>query len=110
MNKKEFIEFIKTIDSRGMELLCAKGDDYADSENVFGNFERMSKKIKDVMGKDLSPAEFALALALLKIDRIQNLRGQEKEPKNESLYDSLVDLLNYIKIFAGIIYFEKNHD
>ena len=104
MNSKQFEEFVDGVFKRCKELLLRKGNDYADKDDVFGNFKRMSEKIKTTMKKDLEPESVCEMFKLIKIDRIHNLCDGNREPFNESVYDSYLDELNYLLLEMGIVY------
>lgn len=70
-------------------LLFRKSQDYTDGVDRFSNFT----KIADMTGLD-SEASFKVFLSV-KLIRIMELTASGKEPKNESIEDSLLDLANY---------------
>lgn len=80
------------------KLLLNKSKDYA-NEDVLANFKRMSY-LAGTLGiyPHVSPADCALFLALLKVDRWTNLRRKGASPKNESVKDTVMDLLNYVEL------------
>ena len=91
-----------------MEVLHAKGADYA-TEDVLSNFKRISSAAKAINLDITTPYGYALFMILMKIDRINNLTKNEKEPKNESVEDSFIDAINYFQL-ALLCYKEGSED
>ena len=98
MNKTEQESFLSDIQKRSFNTLANKGADYASDKDVLGNFKRLSSVVK-TLGIDIkTPTGYALFMTLLKIDRINNLISENKDPKNESVEDSFLDGINYMKL------------
>ncbi len=87
----EFGEFI----SKQLELLKAKSNDYA-NEDILSNFKLAGKSI------GLTPEQQCLSLIATKVVRLGEL-FKGKEPKNESINDSLIDLANYTFLLSLIV-------
>lgn len=103
MHRKNYNELIASLTLKRSELCGSKGADYADTD-ILSNFKRVS----EVAGLlKISPGEnsfdYAMFMALMKIDRIMNLTSQNKQPNNESLEDSFMDLLNYIELGYALL-------
>jgi len=100
MTKDALLGFVEGVTSNCMRLLGTKGHDYA-GEDVHANFKRMHK-ICDVY--DIRPGErqtdVYLFMILLKLDRYINV-SRGKAPKHESLYDTVLDLINYILLMES---------
>jgi hypothetical protein len=97
MIRKEQIELIESLDSRLIEVLKSKGEDYA-TEDVLSNFKQVSSASK-VLNIDVGdPTNYALFMCILKIARLTNLINNNKTPNNESIDDSFVDLIGYSKL------------
>lgn len=102
MDSKTFNEYLKDTQGKSFEVLASKSHDYADAD-VLSNFKRNSQIARD-FGIDYSEDyHHALMLTLMKIDRIQNLLRQGKTPKNESIQDTLIDLINYTLLTTACI-------
>jgi len=72
----------------------AKSHDYADDSNVFSNFEYAANVA------EVTVDQVFLVLIGVKIARLQQLL-KGKEPKNESLNDTFLDLTNYCAIWSS---------
>lgn len=84
-------EFSTTL--KQMEKLhIKKNDDYANNDNPFFNFDEITKMTS--LFKNERDKTFAHFIAN-KFSRLANLLNSDKEPNNESIQDSLVDLANY---------------
>lgn len=83
------------------EILDAKGQDYADPQNAFSNFELVGAMLDEAVRGGMAHADLSfLALIMTKIVRIMNLRAQRAAPCNESLTDTFRDLINYCGLWA----------
>lgn len=76
-----------------------KTQDYADEEDVLRNF-KLRHQLLSLL--DIRPHERAedvyLADILLKLQRLCNLLHSRRRPANESVQDTLVDMINYINL------------
>lgn len=99
MTQEEQIDGIKHLHEVELELLKSKGSDYA-NEDVLANFKQVSEvcRLLNIDSRTLYGTH--LFYIILKVQRICNLLSSEKEPKNESIADTLVDLRNYIALLA----------
>lgn len=97
MTRSTQIRLIKDMDNANIEIIKKKQLDYADID-VLSNFKRLSTVVKTLNLNLNNPVSYALFMSLLKIDRINNLLSSEKEPSNESIEDSFIDLLGYAKL------------
>ena len=97
MQRQKLIDQMCETNKERMELMSSKGHDYA-NEDALSNFKRVQLicKIWDIDPRR-SPAECAFFLAILKQDRWHNLRSKGS-PQNESILDTLKDLLNYFEL------------
>ncbi len=102
MNEEEYERLTKHSRDRRDAIHRAKNHDYANEEEVLGNFKRVAKAL-DALGivPNCTPDMVALIYAVLKIDRFVNLRKQDKTPANEAMEDTIDDLKNYIELFHG---------
>lgn len=94
MNWQRFEAAFQDLQERKLELLRKKNSDYASREDVFWNFGQ----IAELAGVTLEQT-FLVFLAC-KLARLGNLLKSSKEPQNESIEDSLVDLSNYADLLA----------
>ncbi len=82
-------------------LLGRKAGDYATEEDTLSNFRFTGGVLgaairMGVQGMDLS----FLALISTKLARLMVLLGKSGQPNNESIYDTFVDLANYVVLWA----------
>ena len=98
MKPSDLAQHIYDTTQQRIELCVRKGQDYAD-EDCLANFKRMNTLCKTLdVDTQRSPTDCALFLVLLKLDRWQNLRSKGNDPKNESVFDTIQDLHNYIDL------------
>ena len=95
MTKEEQEKFITEYFIRMDEILLSKGDDYANSDRL-SNF-KLSGAIVGI-----SPEQNCLSLIATKVARIGVLL-KSKNPKNESIDDSVIDLANYTILLAMLL-------
>lgn len=109
MNRKAFNWLVDRIDKARLGLMVGKSEDYA-TEDVLANFKRMNQlcRLLDIDVRR-SAYECALFLQLLKMDRKCNLKG--RNPKNESVLDTVYDEHNYIDLGEALReeYLENDH-
>jgi|688.fasta_scaffold118350_4 hypothetical protein len=97
MNKIKQIEIYKDLDEKILEVASSKAHDYA-TEDVLNNFKSVSAAAKELGINVSDPTNYALFMVLLKIARISNLINNNKWPNNESVDDSFLDGINYMKL------------
>lgn len=93
MNKQEQLQFARDKFNDILELLESKGDDYA-NEDRLSNFKESACLLNTTAFK------VCLNQIGIKISRIVNLIG--KDARNESMEDSLQDLITYSLILSMI--------
>lgn len=77
-------------------VLLKKGDDYANDDRL-SNF----KLAGQICG--FTPEQNCLSLIATKVARLGVLLGSDKEPNNESVHDSVLDLANYSILLLMIL-------
>ena len=98
MTGEEQIKIYKEVDDKIIEVTSSKRHDYAAEEDVLSNFKGVSKAAES-LGIDIGdPTQYALFMVILKIARLTNLLNAQKEPNNESIDDSFMDGINYMKL------------
>ena len=97
MNKEQQINLIQDLDSKLIQVLRSKGEDYA-GEDILSNFKQVSEAAKVLNINIGDPTNYALFMCILKIARLTNLINSNKVPNNESIDDSFVDLIGYSKL------------
>lgn len=97
MSQDEQLKLIQSINEKGIELMKSKGHDYAGID-ILKNFKQMHAMC-ELLGIDLSKIEGVhMFYILLKIQRLCNLLFSNKQAKNESINDTLIDLRNYVDL------------
>ena len=102
MIRKTFEELVNKLVDESLELSSSKAHDYA-SEDVLANIKRVAKIGSLYKITFESPYEYALFMVLMKLDRLQNLLKQNKQPKNESLKDTIQDSFNYLMLMYACL-------
>lgn len=101
MNQTEFTEAIQEVFKRATLLLQKKNADYSGQDDPFKNF-----RLCEAMG--LVSVERGLLVRMLdKIGRISTLIKNNSPQVDESIEDTLVDLINYAAI---LITYRKNKE
>jgi len=97
------IEIIKDY----LALIESKGHDYA-GEDVLLNFKQLQSIIV-TLGIDTTKVEGVhIFYILIKLQRVCNLLFNNKEPKNESIKDTIQDFRNYLDLLNCTIH--EKHD
>ena len=96
MTKKEQIAHFGYIVGEMEKVLFSKGDDYANTDRL-SNF----KLAGAITGGDARTN--CLNMIATKVARLGVLINSDKEPKNESVEDSVLDLANYSVLLWMII-------
>jgi hypothetical protein len=78
------------------KILISKGGDYA-NEDRLSNF----KLAGSIIG--LTPEMNCLSLIATKVARLGVLLNSDKDPNNESINDSIIDLANYAVLLSMIV-------
>ena len=98
MTREELFRLHEEICTGAKELMKKKNADYASSQDPFMNFRRA-----EFLG--FSTAEMGVLIRMTdKMSRISTFlnRGQ-LSLENESVYDAIVDMINYSVILAGLL-------
>jgi len=88
MTREQQLQIFDETTKKAREILQKKGNDYA-NEDVLSNF----KLAGSICG--LSPEINCLSLIATKVARLGVLLNSIKEPENESIKDSMIDLNVY---------------
>ena len=83
------------------ELLANKNIDYAIESNPYKNFEGS-------LFVGVSVERAILVRIMDKISRISNLLDKEAAVKDESIYDTLIDAINYLAILKARLEYKTN--
>jgi hypothetical protein len=96
MNQQEQVKHFEVITTQMKEILFKKGNDYA-NEDRLSNF----KLAGGICG--LKAEQNCLSLIATKVARLGVLLNTDKEPNNESIQDSVLDLANYSILLSMIL-------
>lgn len=80
-----------------LEIMARKNHDYSSTQDPFINFKTAAE------AAGITPAQAILTLIGMKIARLSQLVGTEKRPLNESVEDSVMDLINYALLLRGVL-------
>ena len=95
-------DVVRGILQRGMELLDAKGHDYAGKDSAFINFTLTGMILDWAVSRGLLQEDLAfVSFIATKLARLIELRGSGKTPKNEAIEDTCMDLANYAALWGG---------
>lgn len=92
-----FVQDTQALFNRCVELLRNKSNDYAEGGDAFLNF----KTAAQIAG--ISPEQTLLTLLGMKISRLTQLIGKGKSAKNESVEDTMLDVINYVVLLRGMM-------
>lgn len=91
MNRKELAEHMAQSFDTALKIAAAKNNDYAKGDDPFKNF-----RVSEVVGV---PVERGIMVRMMdKVARISNSFDTELQVKDESVEDTLLDLINYAAI------------
>ena len=93
-----FWALVDALESEAKELSLGKSKDYA-TDDVLSNFKRMAITVGSLQRTHIAPWEEAAHLLILKLDRLKNLEG--RDPENESVRDTCLDIINYTRLLVG---------
>ena len=96
INEQEII--YKKLDSDILSILSKKRNDYGDGIDVLSNFKQVSNIVKELKIDTTTPTGYALLMVILKLARITNLIHKNIPAQNESIDDSFIDGINYLKL------------
>lgn len=96
MNIQEQEEQLDIIISKMREIMLKKGNDYANQDRL-SNF----KLAGNISG--ISPEIQCLSLISTKVARLGTLLNSKNKPNNESIEDSVIDLINYSALLHMIL-------
>ena len=103
MDKKDYEEYMNGQFKKAVEMHQKKSHDYANEVDVLSNFKRLSQ-VAEIMNIDVqTPHGYALFMIIMKIDRINNLMQNDKTPNNESIDDTILDMVVYTVLMGACI-------
>ena len=96
MNIDTFLEFHQKICNQARELTKTKGHDYSGTEDTLRNLRAVGRlNICD-------PQVGTLVRMVDKISRLAQLTHSEAKVKDESVEDTVIDLINYSILFLAL--------
>ena len=95
MEPQTFEDYANSILFQCVKVMSVKKNDYAENNNRYSNFEESAK----IAG--INPEQSIIVLMGVKLARLRQLTVNNKEVKNESIDDSILDLINYALILGG---------
>lgn len=99
MDRTEFIELLEKNFRKGIDIVKKKNQDYAGQSDPFKNF-----RLVEHLG--VCNVEEAILVRMAdKFQRIANLLHQDSAVKDETIEDTLIDLMNYANIL--LVYIQK---
>jgi hypothetical protein len=102
MTIEKLIEEVKKSNDVVLDILIKKGNDYT-NKCVFDNFNQIHEIIK-ILNIDFNKKESVFIFyTLIKLQRLCNLIFNNKEVKNESLTDTILDFKNYLTLLENFI-------
>lgn len=96
MNREQQEKHLEYIFSKMREIMLKKGNDYATQDRL-SNF----KLAGNICG--ISPEVQCLSLIATKVARLSVLLHSQNEPNNESISDSIIDLINYAALLDMLL-------
>ncbi|MGK6342873.1 hypothetical protein ACMGDK_11575 [Chryseobacterium sp. DT-3] len=96
MTRETQINILDNLSKERRELMLKKSGDYASSD-VLDNF----KKAGLIAG--ITPEQQCLSLISTKVARLGNLLKETNKPNNESVSDSVIDLINYSELLYCLL-------
>lgn len=99
MNLTQQNEYLEKIFNQLKETLLKKGDDYAGEDRL-----SVFKTVGGILKTDSE--DVCLNQIAIKVARLSNLLKSNSQPKNESIQDSVLDLIGY-SLLMGMILEEK---
>ena len=103
MKEADYIKLIKESFKRRLMIHQKKSHDYADTEEMLGNFKRVAAILKILNVDPGTSYGTAIIYITLKLDRFCNLVFSGKKPSNESIRDTVDDLKNYCDLLEGCL-------
>lgn len=100
MKFKEYTELFSEIISKIVSIREKKSNDYASEDDTLLNFKKLALK------REVDPSDIVRFFLDVKLQRLDNLKG--KDPKCESVEDTIVDLINYAGLYYACLVDERS--
>ena len=103
MKLNQLLTHSSTLNLHARTLLDKKNQDYSNEDNVHANFEDMCMMCY-VLDINVQEARGCIMFEIVKkIRRLWKIIKSNRNPVNESLKDSVVDLHNYIDLLYTLV-------
>lgn len=101
MNRPELIQYLDTTYKLCLDIVKKKNADYAEDGNPFKNFENSL-----TIGV---PVERGILVRIMdKVSRVSNLIDKDAQVTDESIDDTLNDVINYFALLKAYRYDQKS--
>lgn len=96
MTTSELIKNISSTFETGIGIIEKKNADYAGNQDCFKNF-----RFSAIVG--VSPQRAILVRVADKLARVSNLLDKENQVKDETITDTILDMINYLAILKAML-------
>lgn len=104
MNKEQFLKINDELDKKCRDTWIKKNNDYSNGKDVLSNFAKSAHRFEE-------PIHMSLLHEIDKKDiRLIELLSKGKEPANESIEDSIEDMIVYLKLLYASLSQEKSDE
>lgn len=93
----EFEKYHEELMKDAIRLKDTKGKEYANSENRFANFDRLSVRLR------LPNLQIALVLLTKHMDAIESYIANGRTYSTEPIRGRIIDAINYLTLIGGMI-------
>ena len=104
MNRRELFELHRDLSEDALEVMKNKNEDYSSNNDPFANF-------KGSQSLNIDPVKGALIRCSDKLSRISSfIDNGTLKVKDESVKDTIIDLINYSVLIYGMIQEEEEEE
>lgn len=97
MINKTYQDILTGLMEEIMALTEKKAHDYARETDTLSNFKVQAAMQSALFEREVKGSDIAFQFILVKLARLANLRS--KDPQNESVRDTILDLINYVGLY-----------
>lgn len=97
MINETYQEILKGLLGEILKLTEKKAHDYARTSDTLSNFKVQAAMQSALFDREVVGSDIAFQFILVKLARLANLKG--KDPQNESVRDTILDLINYVGLY-----------
>jgi len=103
MKPEEFAQYIKCYNEDVFSTLIRKGNDYAEDRDIL-SYAKTSSEVCKILGVDVTNKYGVIIFLIVhKIIRLCNLMFNAIEVENESIEDTIRDIVGYCYLLRGLI-------